>query len=118
MIGMAIMVYVPYDTHTFYTQIVMLSIHPILIAMWFPLLDRLRKPKTALGRAVCHISVLSYAMYLLNLLWVVLIKQHCPDWVATNGLLAYCIYWIVTIATSYLLYVTIEKPMVELNKKL
>lgn len=116
--GAAVMAWTPYSTQTFYAQVVMLSIHPIYIAMWFPLLDRIRKPKTVFGRAICHISVLSYAMYLLNLLWVVLIKQHLPEQVAAFGPLMYVMYWTVTIVTSYLLYRLIEKPMVELQKKL
>jgi peptidoglycan/LPS O-acetylase OafA/YrhL len=67
---------IPPHIGTVYTDIFSLSVPPIAYALWLPLLSRIRSSSTKAGAAVSHLSVLSYAMFLTNLLVIQLVDKH------------------------------------------
>lgn len=70
-------------------------------------------------KIVTYLSVISYSMYLLNLTPVLLIilpaiKSKFPL-LQHHQFVEYLIYWILTIILSHILYISIEKPMMDLR---
>lgn len=112
-----IVVYNPQAIGTTYTNIFYLTISPIYIVLWFPLIDKLKNVRSKLGEAITHFSVLSYAMYLTNLLLVQIINRHFSDALSNHSTLKYLAYWAATLTFSYLLYIIIENPIATKGNK-
>jgi len=104
--------YIPFELNTLYSNVISLSITPIAIALGFPLIDKLKNVRSIVGRFISHISILSYAIYLVNLLTNHLLNHHFNSIYTNNGIINYFIYWAVTLTASYLLYIIIEQPIV------
>jgi peptidoglycan/LPS O-acetylase OafA/YrhL len=109
--------YIPFNINTFYTNIVFYHITPISVALLLPLLDRIKDVKTKLGRAISHISILSYAIYLTNLLVSSIINNNFKAYLFDNGAVNYSLYWVMVIILSYFLYILVEKPFVTHGNK-
>ena len=103
--------FIPRELNSVYLNIFYLSISPIYISLIFPILDRLKDTKTLFGNFVTRISILSYAIYLLNLLIIQITDNHFGSVLMENGEIKYIIYWIVTLVLSYLLYMVFENPI-------
>ena len=108
---------IPPHIGTVYTDIFSLSVPPIAYALWLPLLSRIRSSSTKAGTAVSHLSVLSYAMFLTNLLVIQLVDKHFATVFHTMGAWGYGLYWLLVLIASLLLYLAVEKPFVRLRDK-
>jgi len=104
-------VYTPKEQNLTYLNIFYLSTSPIYISLWFPLIDKLKDTKSLIGRLITHISILSYAMYLINLMVIQILDKHYADMLSSQASLKYLFYWMTTIVFSYLLYILIEWPI-------
>jgi peptidoglycan/LPS O-acetylase OafA/YrhL len=87
-------------------------------AMMLPLADRIKTCNNYFGKAIEHISLISYSMYLINLALVAQVIE-ANFWPADGyqALLLYTIYWTVVILASTVLYRYFEKPMTDLRDK-
>lgn len=108
---------IPRELNTVYTNIFFLSLSSIYIMLWFPLIDKLKNVKTIVGRLISHVSILSYALYLLNLLIMQIITKNFPGFMGTHATLKYLVYWIITLVCSYLLYISFENPIATYGNK-
>lgn len=113
-----VVVYSPRPLNTVYTNIFFLSISAIYIMLWFPLIDKLKNVKTVVGKIVSYISVLSYAIYLFNLMLIQIIDKNYPEILANHATLKYVAFWLVTLTCSYLLYIFFESPIVTYGNKI
>lgn len=102
---------------TVYTDVFSLTVPPIAIALWFPFMSRIQSYSTVLGEAISHLSVLSYAMFLTNLLISQIVDQHFSATFHNMGAWGFGVYWLLVITASLILYLTIEKPFVKLRDK-
>ncbi|MBO4489455.1 MAG: hypothetical protein J5741_07385 [Bacteroidales bacterium] len=119
--GLAIMVVVcltPRHINTLYANVFALTIPPIAIALWLPFFSQLKSYKTWAGKAVTEFSVLSYAMYLTNLLVCQIIAAHYADAFHQWGVGGYILYWLIVLLGSYLLYIAVEKPFMKIRSKI
>jgi peptidoglycan/LPS O-acetylase OafA/YrhL len=108
-----------------YAEYIYISTQSIGTLMLLPKLNSIIKGKGILFRAVTFISIISYSMYLLN--YTIVLKIIMPaiirisdmdyqkNWV--HSLIAYVLFWSVTIFLSYLLYRFYEKPMMNLRER-
>ena len=108
---------IPGHIGSVYSNVLYLTFSALSVALWFPFFSKILSFKTHLGKTISRISILSYAMFLTNLMVVQIIDKNCPFLVG-HGVLAYFVYWILVFAVSYLLYVLVEKPFVRLREKL
>ena len=108
----------PRPIGSFYTNIVLMSVAPVAIALWFPFLSGITTHKTFLGDIVSHLSVLSYAMFLTNLMVVQIIDHNFAEFFSRMGAEGYLLYWVLVIIAAYLLYILVEKPFILLRKRL
>lgn len=89
-----------------------------------PLLNSIRNGKGMLFRAITYISLISYSMYLINLIVVQKWILGSMDWSyleSVNGYLylltRYSLFWFFTIVLSILIYKFYEVPMTSLRDK-
>ena len=108
---------VPRHSGTFYTNVIFLSIAPIAIAMWLPYLTNIKSSRTLIGKTLSYFSILSYAMFLTNLMVIQIIDKNYPEFFRQIGASGYFIYWILVIIASYFLYIVIEKQFVKIRDK-
>ena len=116
--GIALMIvsfFIPTHIGTIYTDIFSLTIPPVAIALWFPFLSRIQSYSTVVGEAISHLSVLSYAMFLTNLLVIQIVNKNFSAVFHGMGAWGYGLYWLIVISVSLLLYLFVEKPFVKLR---
>jgi peptidoglycan/LPS O-acetylase OafA/YrhL len=108
----------PREINSIYFKVFYLSIAPIYIVMWFPLVDRLKDTKSVFGKLITYFNILSYAMYLFNLMVIQILDRHYSTALPNNATLKYIIFWLITIFLSYLLYILYENPISTLGNRL
>jgi peptidoglycan/LPS O-acetylase OafA/YrhL len=107
----------PRTPGTFYYDALYLTISALAIALWFPLLTRWKSYKTLVGSFVSRLSVLSYAMFLTNLLLLQVLETSFPGFISRYAL-AYPVYWVLVFVATYVLYLFVEKPFAKLRDKI
>ena len=110
--------FIPKHTGTFYTNVVYLTLAPLAIALWLPYLTSVKESKTFVGDIISHFSILSYAMFLTNLMLVQIIDNNFAELSQQMGAYSYFIYWLLVIISSYILYIIVEKQFVKLRTRL
>ena len=108
---------IPRTPGTFYYDALYLTISALAITLWFPLLSKWKSYKTRWGGIISRISVLSYAMFLTNLLLLQVLEHSFPQFVSRYAI-AYPVYWLLVIVAAYILYIFVEKPFVKLRDKI
>jgi peptidoglycan/LPS O-acetylase OafA/YrhL len=108
---------IPTKIGTVYTDLFSLSLPPIAIALWVPFLSGVKSFTTVIGKAFSHLSVLSYAMFLVNLLVLHFIDEHFAEAFRLMGAWGYVVFWLVVLVAAWLLYVAVEKPFVRLRDR-
>lgn len=103
--------YFPKEQNSLYTKVFYLSISPIYISLWFPLIDKLKDTKTFISKLITYFSILSYAMYLINLLTIQILSKHFSEILNNHTTIKYLLFWLITVFLSYLLYVLYENPI-------
>ena len=119
-LGLAIFVatrIIPRTPGTFYYDALYLTISAIAIALWFPLLTKWKSYKTPLGGFVSRVSVLSYAMFLTNLLLLQILETSFPQFVSRYTI-AYPVFWVLVFVAAYILYILVEKPFAKLRDRI
>ncbi len=104
--------------HTFYSRVVYSTLLPVSIALWLPLLCRMRSVKNAFGGIVSHLSVLPYSLFLTNLMVAQLIAAQYSDTFHRPGVWGYFLCWMLVLIAGYLLHVLVEKPFMKLRHKI
>jgi len=107
----------PRTPGTFYYDALYLTISAFAIALWFPLLSRWKSYKTRLGGFIARLSILSYAMFLTNLLLLQILETSFPQFLSRYAI-AYPTYWLLVFISAYLLYVLVEKPFARLRDRI
>jgi peptidoglycan/LPS O-acetylase OafA/YrhL len=104
---------VGFHAKTFYFSAVGLG-----ASMMLPLADNVKLLKNWFGKAITHISLISYSMYLINLSVVAQVIE--ANFWPQQGVVAfflYLVYWFVVIVLSTLIYKFFEKPVMDLRDK-
>lgn len=101
-----------------FSKTIYFSLTGLAAAMMLPLADSKKNFTTKFGKAITHISLISYSMYLLNLGIIAgLIRMNFPPSTAAEGLITYIIFWASLIVFSTLLYKYFEKPVMDLRDR-
>ncbi len=102
----------------FYSKTFYFSCIGIGASLLLPFADSVKKFKTPIGKAVTHISLISYSMYLVNLSVVAqVIEVHFMPESKTASVLTYLAYWLVVIVLSTIIYKFFEKPVMDLRDR-
>ena len=109
---------IPRPIGSVYRNVVYFSMQSVAIAMLLPMATRVQSNRTFCGRVITHVSVLSYAMYLTNLMVVQIISKNYSDIFDGLGICGYGLYWLIIIVASYLLYILVEKPFAKIRSRI
>lgn len=103
---------------TFYRHVIYPTLLPVPIALCLPLATAWKSSKTFFGKVLSHISILSYAMFLTNLMVCQIIDVNFASFPQNHGALCYLTYWVIVLIISYLLYILLEKPFMKLKARI
>lgn len=119
-LGISLMVFIlnyHADHSTFYAQVFLVALSPLSAMLLIPYAEGMKKANGLFARAVTHISIISYSMYLINgALVSEVIRDNFPPQGAADRIIKYILFWAVTIIASTLLYRFFEKPMMNLRE--
>lgn len=112
-------IYIPKESNDFFSKTFSFSLTSLGAALLLAKADGIKDYKIGfIGRLVTQISVISYAMYLVNLALVSqVIAKNFPPENKLEHLLLYIAYWLVTICLSWAIYNYYEKPIMDLRDK-
>ncbi len=110
--------YIPKEPNDFFAKTFFFNCITIGAMFLLPYADSIKRFKTYFGKAMTHISLISYSMYLINLSCVVqLINKNFPITSPADGSIKYAIFWFTVIVSASLLYYFFERPMMNLRDK-
>ena len=126
-VGLVIHYLNPLSQHNlFYQSLFSFAVTSITVLSFLPYLSSWKTNNSILGKTITYISLISYSLYLINSLVIVIISE-LPNWdliekfVATNisknhswGIIFtfnYILFWVASIALSALIYKYFEVPM-------
>ncbi|GAB4034742.1 acyltransferase family protein [Spirosoma gilvum] len=110
--------------YTFFKRTLYFPLMGLSMALIVPYMDGWRTAtgiwaKAGISRAITHISLISYSMYLLNLTPIMLtIIERIPTTSLAMGWAKVGLFWVLVIILSTLLYKFFEKPVTELRERL
>lgn len=114
---LVISILIPSEIGSIYSNVVYLTLCALSVALWFPFFSKIKSYKTKVGAIVSRISILSYAMFLTNLMVVQIIDVNAQNLISL-GSVAYFVYWLIVLLFAYLLYVFVEKPFVKIRENI
>jgi len=102
----------------FFNKVYKISLESLGCLLLLPKFDSIKTAPRYITKVVTHISLISYSMYLINLALVAeVIRDNFPPYDIKTAWFMYCIYWIVIIVLSTLLFKYFEKPMMDLRDR-
>ncbi len=113
-----LILYHVWEPNDFATKVYFISLQSLGCFLLLPKFDSIKTAPKLITKAVTHISLISYSMYLINLALVAeVIRDNFPAQNATEAWFAYGIYWIFVIVISTVMYKYFEKPITNLREK-
>jgi peptidoglycan/LPS O-acetylase OafA/YrhL len=113
-----ILLYTPKDPNDLFTKTLYFTCISIGAALLLPFADSVKRFRfRKWGVLVTYISILSYSMYLLNLLIASLFAHYLMPTRRLENALYFGLYWLLVLAISYLMYRFFEKPVTDLRDK-
>lgn len=112
-------VFVEIQPNDFYFRTFYFSVTSFGMMLLLPLADQTTSFKVpALGKAITHISLISYSMYLIHMGIVagIIEKNFMPN-TTTGHAVMYLVYWGTTILLSTLIYRYFERPTTQLRER-
>lgn len=108
----------PQQPGSIYKNVLVCTVQPVAFAMLLPYASLVKSYKTKAGTAVSCISVLSYSLYLINLMVAQFISNNYSDAFGKMGGWGYVIYWMAVLVISYLLYIIVEKNFSKIRSRI
>ena len=111
--------YSNWPPNEFSTKVLKIFIQGIGCVLLLPKFDSMKSAPPRLTKAITHVSLISYSMYLINLALVSsVIRDNFPPSDASSAWTVYLLYWAIVLVVSTLLFKYFEKPVMDLRDKL
>lgn len=113
-----------YSAYVFYKRTLYFLLIGLSMTLLMPYMDGWRTAsggwaRFGIARAITHISLISYSMYLLNLTPIMMtVIERIPTTSLTVGWLKVGLFWMLVLGLSTLLFKYFEKPVTELRDRL
>lgn len=102
----------------FYSVVVLPLLVPVAVALALPALDAWREAGGRVAKGIMALSLLSYAMFMANLVMAEIIDCRLSAFAASHGMAAYLLFWAMVVAGTALLYYAVERPAMLLRQRL
>lgn len=117
LIMLLIVILLPQQPGTIYKNVFHCTLQSLSVALLLPSAVSVTSYRTMAGSVFSHISVLSYSMYLVNLMVAQLIAANFAELFQSWGAWGYVVYWIIVMIASYILYMVVERPFDKLRTR-
>lgn len=122
MFGLAMLLYVIVEIvdgakYGFYSVVIMPILVPLVVGMALPVLDSWRSAKGWCGNAITAVSILSYSMFMVNLIMAEIIACQLTSFADAHGCLAYLLFWAMVLTGTAALYYAVERPAMLIRQK-
>ncbi|QJW88779.1 acyltransferase [Spirosoma taeanense] len=113
-----------YPAYVFYKRTFYFPFIGLSMALLLPYMDGWRTATSGwsqfgIARAITHVSLISYSMYLLNLTPIMInVVERIPTTSLLTGWLKVGLFWALVLVLSTLLFKFFEKPVTELRERL
>jgi peptidoglycan/LPS O-acetylase OafA/YrhL len=108
-----------FQGYVFYKRTLYFAVIGLSMMLLLPRMEAWRTASGRLPRAITHISLISYSLYLLNLSPIMaLLIEQIPTTSRAVGYAKVALFWVVSIGLSTLLYKYYELPMTTLRDRL
>jgi peptidoglycan/LPS O-acetylase OafA/YrhL len=113
-----------FPAYTFYKRTFYFPVIGLSMALLMPYMDGWRTAsglwgRWGIARAITHVSLISYSMYLLNLTPIMMtFIERIPTTSLAVGWAKVGLFWVLVLVLSTLLYKFFEKPVTELRERL
>ena len=107
-----------YTLGGFYSIVVLPMMVPVAVGLTLPALSSWREAKGKVAKGIMVVSLLSYSMFMINLLMAYIIDGPMGEFSKTHGEVAYCFFWLMVVAGTFLLYYCVERPAMRLRERL
>jgi peptidoglycan/LPS O-acetylase OafA/YrhL len=97
-------------TEGFYAVVVLPLLVPLAVGMALPALDAWRTARGTVAKGIMVLSILSYAMFMVNLIMAELVDCRMTAFAAGHGVAAYVLFWAMVVAGTAVLYYVVERP--------
>lgn len=105
-----------------YFYVFYFSVESLISFLILPYLSLLTSGNGIIYKLITYISIISYSMYLVNLslvqIWMLKIMKILNPPGVSYILVNYSLYWLFTIASAFIIYKCIEKPIMDLRNKI
>ena len=107
-----------YSLGDFYSIVVLPIMVPIAVALSLPALNSWRTAKGKMAKAIMVVSLLSYSMFMINLIAAYIIDGPMQEFSKAHGEAAYGLFWLMVVVGTFLLYYVVERPAMSLRERL
>lgn len=95
----------------FYNKTIYFNTQGLSLMLWAPFLIQLTVTSTKLKHAIAHLSLISYAIYLIHLPIIHIFNYFLPRIDTTQMILVYIFYWILNLFIGHLIFKYFERPI-------
>ena len=101
----------------FYAVVLLPLLVPLAVGMALPALDSWRTAQGPVANWVVALSILSYAMFMVNLIMAELIDCRMASFASSHGVAAYLLFWTMVLAGTAALYYVVERPAMMVRQR-
>ena len=91
---------------------------PIACGLALPALSSWKTARGPVAKGIMVLSLLSYSMFMVNLLVASIVDGPMHAFATTHGEAAYLLFWVIVVAATFVLYYCVERPAMRLREKL
>lgn len=113
--GIVLLKVFDFNSGSFFRQSFYYSFQSLFILFWIPIFYRFDKTVKGISWPISFISIISYALYLVHMPILYLIKKY--EFTSGNTIIDFTIYLFTAISISFIIYMIWEKPMTDFRKK-
>ena len=107
-----------YSLGDFYSVVILPALVPAAVALSLPALNSWKSARGKVAKGIMVLSILSYSMFMSNLMMAYVIDGPLHDFSQSHGEAAYCLFWLMVVVATFVLYYCVERPAMLLRERL
>lgn len=109
---------IQYTVGDAYSVLLLPLINSVACALTLPALNSWKTARGHVAKGIMVLSLLSYSMFMVNLLVVSIVDGSMHTFATAHGEAAYLLFWLMVVAATFMLYYCVERPAMRLREKL
>lgn len=109
---------VGYTLGDVYSTVILPLIVPVSATLALPALTSWKHSGGKVAKGVMVLSLLSYSMFMSNLMMAYVVDGPLRSFSLANGEAAYGLFWLLVVVATFVLYYSVERPAMRLRERL